>query len=76
MLVHTARSLLGWTPYDYSATQRLFTNVWNAVCNRPTCSTSASVDTDGYQEDSPKRVSNVVTVWNPKILKSMQRNYS
>ena len=44
-----------------------------AVCNRPTCSTNVPVDTEGYQEDPPKRISNVVTVRNLKILKSMQR---
>ena len=73
MLVHSAILVLGWILYDYSPTFYQCVKCMKAVCNRPTCSTNVSVDTEGYQEDPPKRISNVVTVRNLKILKSMQR---
>ena len=51
-----------------------------AVCNRPTCSTSVSEDTESYQEDLPKRVSkcnNCVKFKDPKIhIKKKQVNIS
>ena len=49
-----------------------------AVCNRPTCSTSVSEATEGYQEDSPKAVSkcnNCVKSEDPKVhAKKKQAN--
>ena len=51
-----------------------------AVCNHPTCSTSVSDDTEGYQEDPPKRVSkcnNCVKSEYPKVhAKKKQANIS
>ena len=41
-----------------------------AVCNRRTCSTSVSENTEGYQEDPPKQVSkcnNCVKSKDPKV---------
>ena len=51
-----------------------------AACNRPTCSTSVSENTEGYQEDSPKRVSkcnNCMKSEDPKVhAKKKQANIS